>query len=206
MDFYEEYILPWGIDLCLRGEDFARQREKYLQDVAGEVLEVGFGSGLNLPHFSNKVSRLLALDPSRLGRRLARRRIRQCPFPVEFLDLEDAGIPLPEAAVDVVVTTWTLCTIPDADAALREMLRVLRPGGRYVFVEHGLSPDPDVAKWQNRLNPIQKCLAGGCNLNRQMDALISGAGFQIETLDRFYFRAPKFACYLYAGRAVKPSP
>jgi len=204
MGFYAESILPRAIDWVMRGEEFQKIRRRYLGACRGTVLEVGFGSGLNLPHYPAEVTRLYALDPARLGRKLAAERLSRAPFPVEFLDLQNTRIPLPDEAVDTVVTTWTLCTIPKVRDALQEMMRVLIPAGRYVFVEHGLSPEPGVARWQNRLTPLQKCLAGGCHLNRKIDALITGAGFRIESLDTFYFPAPRIFAWTYAGHAVKP--
>lgn len=203
MGFYEEKVLPWGIDLCMRGEDFSKFRKQYLVPARGDVLEVGFGTGLNLPHYPDTVDRLWALDPSKLGRKLARKRLAAAKFPVEFIDLEGERIPLNDGSVDTVVTTWTLCTIPNVAGALQEIKRVLKPGGRYVFLEHGLSPEENVARWQNRLNPIQKCLAGGCHLNRKIDALIEASGLKIETLETFEFPCPKIWGYMYAGVAVK---
>lgn len=203
MGFYTDRILPWGIDLCMRGEDFSRFRKQYLAPAQGDVLEVGFGSGLNLPHYPDTVKKLWALDPSRLGRKLARKRLAAVTFPVEFIDLaEGERIPLDNESVDCVVTTWTLCTIPNVSAALQEFKRVLKPGGQYIFLEHGLSPEENIARWQNRLNPIQKCFAGGCHLNRKIDDLIRASGLKIKTLENFYFPCPKIAGYMYAGVAV----
>ncbi len=206
MGFYADTLLPWGIDLCMRGEDFSKFRRQYLAPVRGDTLEIGFGSGLNLPHYPDTIKKLWALDPATLGRKLARERLEAATFPIEFIDLEERErIPLADASMDSVVTTWTLCTIPNVTGALREIKRVLKPGGQYVFLEHGLSPEPNIARWQNRLNPIQKCFAGGCHLNRRIDDLIRESGLIIKTLENFYFPCPKIAGYMYAGVAVRKS-
>lgn len=202
MGFYEEQILPRGIDWVMRGEEFSKLRKKYLSDVAGDVLEVGFGSGLNLPHYPDEVSRLWALDPASLGRKLASDRLSKVSFPIEFIDLIDNRIALEDEVADAVVTTWTLCTIPDVVLALSEIKRVLKPGGQYFFLEHGLSPDKSVARWQNLWNPMQKFIAGGCHVNRAIDQLITSSGLSISQMDNFYFpEGPKVMGYLYAGKA-----
>jgi len=149
MGFYEEQILPRGINWTLCWPRFSKLRQQYLKDVGGKVLEVGFGTGLNLPHYTSRVTHLYALDPSQLGRRLAEKRIRHVSFPVEFVELENTRMALPVHSVDAVVSTWTLCTIPDPIFALQEIRRVLRPGGKFYFLEHGLSPDRGIARLQN---------------------------------------------------------
>jgi len=156
MGFYEEQILPRCVSVMMSGKDFRDLRAQYLEPLSGEILEVGFGSGLNLPYYSQKVSKVYALDPSRVGRQLAAKRISAAPFPVEFVDLMEGAINLPDHSVDQVVTTWTLCTIPDALSALQEMQRVLRPQGKYHFLEHGRSPEKRVSRLQDIWNPIQK--------------------------------------------------
>ncbi len=201
MGFYEDQILPRGINWTMCWPRFSKLRQQYLKDVGGKVLEVGFGSGLNLPYYTNRVTHLYALDPSQVGRRLAAKRIRQVPFPVEFVELEGERFNLPDKSVDAVVSTWTLCTIPNPEAALKEIKRVLNPEGSYYFLEHGLSPDRSVARFQNLWNPIQKCFAGGCHVNREIDSLIRSAGFRILGYKRFYMEGPKFLSYMYGGAA-----
>ncbi len=185
----------------MRGERFGPLRKSLLENVEGTVLEVGFGSGLNLPCFSGKVRRLYALDPSQLGRRLAKKRIGRAPFPVEFVEWSQGRIELPERSVDAVVTTWTLCTIPQPIDALNEIQRVLKREGRYHFLEHGLSPDPWVARVQHLWNPFQKRLAGGCHVNRKIDRLVEASRLQLIQLENFYMEGPKIFTYLYRGAA-----
>jgi len=201
MGFYEEQILPRGINWTMSWPRFSKLRQQYLKDVGGKVLEVGFGTGLNLPHYTSRVTHLYALDPSKLGRRLAEKRIRRVSFPVEFVDLQDGRFILPDQSVDAVVSTWTLCTIPDPIFALQEICRVLRPGGKFYFLEHGLSPDRGIARLQNLWNPIQKWCAGGCHVNREIDRLILDSGFKILGYKRFYMKGPKILSYLYGGAA-----
>ena len=201
MGFYEEQILPRGINWTLCWPRFNKLRQQYLKDVGGKVLEVGFGTGLNLPHYTSRVTHLYALDPSQLGRRLAEKRIRRVSFPVEFVELEDTRMALPDQSVDAVVSTWTLCTIPDPIFALQEIRRVLRPGGKFYFLEHGLSPDRGIARLQNLWNPIQKWCAGGCHVNREIDRLILDSGFKILGYKRFYMKGPKILSYMYGGAA-----
>jgi ubiquinone/menaquinone biosynthesis C-methylase UbiE len=168
---------------------------------AGTVLEIGVGSGLNVPFYGENVRTLYALEPSEALRRMAETRARHASFPVQFLDAGAETIPLADASVDTVVTTWTLCSIGDVRRALGEVSRVLRPAGRLIFVEHGLSPDPDVVRWQNRLTPIWRRVAGGCHLNRPIDQQLLQAGFGIDDVERGYIRGPRIAAYLYRGVA-----
>jgi ubiquinone/menaquinone biosynthesis C-methylase UbiE len=177
------------------------ERRKFIPLASGTVLEVGVGSGLNLPFYGPKVQKLYALDPSRALWKMARKRVEEAPFPVEFLAASAERIPLEDTSVDTVVTTWTLCTIPDPLQALTDMRRVLKPEGRLIFVEHGHSPDPGVLAWQNRLTPVWKRIGGGCHLNRKIDDLIADAGFDIAQIDRGYSRGPKPMTYLYKGFA-----
>lgn len=206
MAFYTDRLLPHLVHWTLRGGPFRELRRDCVRGLSGTVLEVGFGSGLNLPWYPREVAKLWVIEPSKEARRMAREAIAAAPFPVEPLGGPVAAtaeaIPLPDGAVDAVVSTWTLCTIPDVERALREMRRVLAPTGQLRFVEHGRSPEPRVARWQDRLTPLQKRLAGGCHLNRPIDRLIEGAGFRLDRIERFYIRGPKIGTYLYAGVAL----
>lgn len=203
MGLYEDRVLPRFIDLALGGRAFHGIRARVASPLEGEVLEVGFGSGPNVPHYPPTVSRVRAVDPAVHGRRLAAKRVAASPVPVEYVGLEGEQLPLEDDSVDHVLTTWTLCTIPGVDRALGEMRRVLRPGGALHFVEHGRAPDPNVARWQDRLTPIQRRMFGGCHLNRPIEELVTGAGFQVERLENFFMRGPKPLGYMYEGVARK---
>jgi ubiquinone/menaquinone biosynthesis C-methylase UbiE len=202
MPFYTDRLLPHLVHWTLRSGAFRKLRQECVRDLSGTVLEVGFGSGLNLPWYPREVTKLWFIEPSEEARRMAQKAIAEAPFPVESLGDRAESIPLPDGSVDAAVSTWTLCTIPDVERALAEMRRVLAPGAPFRFVEHGRSPDPGVARWQDRLTPLQKKLAGGCHLNRPIDRLIEGAGFELGQVEKFYVRGPKIATYLYAGVAV----
>jgi len=199
---YARHIFPRFMDWTLRRPRFQQERQEALAAARGEVLEIGFGTGLNLRHYPPGVTRLTAIDvadllPARTGRRVA-----AAPFPVERVRLTAERLPFPDARFDCVVSTWTLCSIPDAVAALREVRRVLAPGGRFVFLEHGRSDDPRVARWQDRFNPIQRVIGVGCNLNRPIDALVRGAGFAITRLDRYVIEGePRIMAEMYRGMA-----
>ncbi|WP_439817612.1 class I SAM-dependent methyltransferase [Zavarzinia sp. CC-PAN008] len=201
MAIYENYVLPHLLNLVMKAPALTKQRAKLIPEAEGRVLEIGIGSGLNLPFYSDRVSHLWGLDPSAQMRRYAEKRAVGKPFPVEFIGLTGEAIPLDDHSADTVVTTWTLCTIPDAGKALREMRRVLKPGGRLLFVEHGKAPDAAVVKWQERLNGLQKTIAGGCHLNREPDKLIEGAGFRIEEMKTRYIDGPKAMTFTYRGSA-----
>jgi len=204
MGFYDEQVLPRIVNVLLGNKECARMRARVASGLSGAVLEVGFGSGLNVPHLPSTVTRLRAVDPATVGRRLAAERVAQSPVPIEFVGLDGQDLPLDDDSVDCVLTTWTLCTIPDVARALGEMLRVLRPGGTLHFLEHGRSPDPAVARWQDRLTPIQRRIGGGCHLNRPIDALIRDAGFQVGEVEHPTMRGPKTFGYMYEGIATKP--
>jgi len=165
---------------------------------------VGFGSGRNVPHYPPSVKRVRAVDPATVGRKLAAKRVAASAVPVEYLGLDGQDLPMDDAAVDHVLTTWTLCTIPDVDRALQEMHRVLRPGGALHFIEHGRAPEPKVAQWQDRITPVQRRLFGGCHLNRQIDGLIEGAGFEMTSISTYYVKGPKAFGRMYEGVASKP--
>jgi len=199
--FYDDHILPSLINLTMRQKRLAAYRSRVIPNAEGRVLEVGVGSGLNLPFYTEKVQRVIALDPSPTLLSMALKVLPRVKPPVEFVEGSAEAVPLDDASVDAVVTTWTLCSIPDAQQALREMRRVLKPVGRILFVEHGLAPEPNVRWWQDRLTPWWKPLAGGCHLNRPMRMLIEGAGFEFERLDTGYMRGPRPMTFMYEGSA-----
>ena len=201
MGLYARYVLPRLIDLVMRNKADTAERAKLIPFASGVVLEIGIGSALNVPYYGSTVKRLYGVDPSRELWKIARRRVRDASFPVEFIATSAERIPLDDATADTAVTTWTLCTIPDAGRALGEIRRVLKPGGRLLFIEHGRAPDPGVEAWQRRLNPVWRPVAGGCNLDRKIDDLIVRAGFQITRIDRGYGDGPKLLSYLYKGLA-----
>jgi ubiquinone/menaquinone biosynthesis C-methylase UbiE len=202
---YRRHVLPRITDVMMNRRDLRPVRDRVAAGLAGEIVEVGFGSGLNVPHYPPAVTRVLAVDPATTGRKLAAARIAASPVPVAFAGLDGEQLPWPDAHVDHVLITWSLCTIPDPARALAEICRILRPGGVLHFVEHGRSPDPKVALWQARLNPLQQRVAGGCHLNRPIDALISGSGLQVTQLENYYLEGPKTLGYTFEGRAVKPA-
>ncbi|MBF0565435.1 MAG: class I SAM-dependent methyltransferase [Nitrospirae bacterium] len=200
---YKEHILPRIIDIVMNNDRHKRLRAESLKGLKGSILEIGFGSGLNLPYYPPDVEKVYALDPSKVAIKLAVKRFWVSHFPVEFIGVSGEEIPMQDNSVDAVVTAWTLCTIPNPDKALKEMKRVLKPGGTYRFIEHGLADDTKVAMWQDRLNGIQNAIGGGCNMNRKIDDLVSKSGFKIENLDKFYVKGPKVLAYTYKGSAVK---
>ncbi|OFZ87412.1 MAG: phospholipid methyltransferase [Betaproteobacteria bacterium RBG_16_66_20] len=203
MGLYRRYILPRVVHFTCGLKPNMRQREKVVPRARGRVLEIGIGSGLNLPYYdSAKVSKLWGLDPSPEMTRMAKRTAGSLPFEVEFIGLPGDEIPLADHSVDTVVVTYTLCTIPDTTPALRQMNRVLRPGGELIFCEHGAAPDASVRRWQDRLNPIWKQLGGGCNLNRPIPMLIEAGGFRITSLDTMYLPGWRPASFNYWGTAV----
>lgn len=205
MNFYERQILPRLIDLGMRGKDIAAERAEGLVGVRGRVLEVGFGSGLNLEHYPfgpSGVARVSGLDPNDVAWKLARRRIERAPFPVERVELIGDRLPAEDGAFETIVSTFTLCTIPDLQAALAEMRRVLAPTGRLHFVEHGLADDERVRKWQRRWTPWQMRLCGGCHVDRAIDREIESAGFRIERLEKGYLKGPKALAFRYRGVAL----
>jgi ubiquinone/menaquinone biosynthesis C-methylase UbiE len=201
LNFYERWILPRLIDLAMRNKEVKRYRRKVIPPAAGEVLEIGAGSGLNLPFYGSQVQRLHALEPSQALLRMASRKLPGAAFEVELLRGSAEEIPLADRSIDTVVTTWTLCSIPDVAKALREARRVLKPGGSLLFVEHGHAPDASVAAWQRRIEPLWKPLAGGCHLTRRIDRLIREAGFEIVELENEYLKGPRPLTYTYCGRA-----
>ena len=205
MGWYGDVILPRILDYLLRGADFRQVRARVAAGLDGEVLEIGFGSGLNVPHYPPGVTKVLAIDPAVAGRKLAAGRIAQSATPVEFAGLDAGRLPAGDASVDHVLSTWTLCTVPDAATALAEIRRVLKPGGSLHFAEHGRAPEPKVARLQRRLNPLQGRLFGGCHLDRPIDRLISDAGFELTRLDNYYLQGSRTVGYTFEGIATKPA-
>jgi ubiquinone/menaquinone biosynthesis C-methylase UbiE len=201
MNLYDSWILPSVLDTVMRNKEVTRYRSVIVPEARGVVLEVGIGSGLNLPFYGPQVQRLYAIDPSKNLLRMAHKRAQPMPFPVEFFARSAEAMPIEDDCVDTVLTTFTLCTIADPLAALREMRRVLRPTGRLLFAEHGFAPDPSVQRWQHRCNPVWNRIAGGCNLDRKMDELIGSAGFHIANLTVEYAKGPRPLSYIYAGSA-----
>jgi ubiquinone/menaquinone biosynthesis C-methylase UbiE len=200
--FYARHVLPRIIDLAMRNKQTARLRAAWIPQARGDVLEVGIGSGLNLPFYSSEVKRVHGVDPCLELQRMARERAASLPVNVEFLSQSaEEPLPLPDESVDTIVMTWTLCSIANAPKALKQMKRVLKPGGNLVFVEHGRAPDRGVAVWQDRLNPTWKRIGGGCNLNRKVDELITEAGFHITDLRKFYLPGPRPMTHTYQGLA-----
>ena len=203
---YRRIIFPRLLDLALSGEGMERYRRQLLAHVQGSVLEIGFGTGLNLSCYPEHIRKITGVDPNPGMGSLARRRIASSPIAVDWQVADAQELPFPSQSFDSVVSTWTLCSIPNVAKALREIRRVLRAGGKLFFLEHGLSEDPQVQRWQNRLNPLQKVIADGCNLNRDMARLIREAGFRFEQLERFYMAdQPKLIGYTYQGIAL-PDP
>jgi ubiquinone/menaquinone biosynthesis C-methylase UbiE len=195
--------LPRVLEWTCGSKPVRRQRQKVVPLAEGRVLEIGIGTGLNLPFYdAAKVERIIGLEPAEQMLRRAKARSGNLPFEVAYLALEGERIPLDRQSVDTVLVTYTLCTIPDAMNALEGMRRVLKPGGRLIFCEHGIAPDAAVRRWQNRLNPLWGRLGGGCNLNRDIPALIEGSGFDIDDLSNAYLPGtPRFAGFNYWGTA-----
>ncbi len=203
MGLYERFILPRLLDLTMQTAAITAERAALLPLASGRVLEVGAGSGLNLPFFALGIERLYALDPSLELWRLGAGRVERAPFPIQFVRASASSIPAAAETFDTVVCTFTLCSVPDPSAAVAEMRRVLRPRGRLIFIEHGASPEPRVRVWQDRLTPLWSRLGGGCHLNRKMDELILAAGFTIAQLETGYMKAAKPFGYLFKGVAER---
>ncbi len=203
MGFYDRYILPGVVHFACGLKPIMLQREKVVPLARGRVLEVGIGSGLNLRYYdAGRVTKLWGLEPSPEMRRKARRASRSVSFDVKFLEHSGEEIPLEDRSVDTVLVTYTLCTIPETEPALRGMARVLNPGGQLIFCEHGMSPDESVRRWQNRMNPIWKRLAGGCHLNRAIPDLIEHGGFRIKGIESMYLPGWRPASFNYWGTAT----
>jgi len=205
MSFYENHVLPFVIDLACSMQPIMDLRSQVVPRCHGTVLEVGAGSGINFALYNPAtITKVYALEPSEGMRQKAQKNLSRSPVPVEWLGLPGEQIPLADNSVDCVLLTYTLCTIPDYATALKQMHRVLKPGGQLFFCEHGRAPDADVVKWQNRLTPTWKKWAGGCHLNRPIADYIREAGFSITEQENNYMdKAPRFVSYMYYGLAVK---
>lgn len=201
MSFYQRFILPRLIDLAMRNREVAHYRRQAAPLAEGRVLEIGIGSGLNLPFYQSAVTQLFGLDPSPQLLEMAGHRIDGAPFPVELLQGTAERIPLKSHSIDTLVSTWSLCSVADLDSALSEMRRVLKPSGKLIFVEHGLAPEPGVQRWQRGLNPLWRPVSGGCHLDRKIDAAIAEAGFRMDALTCEYAKGPRFLTYFYRGIA-----
>jgi ubiquinone/menaquinone biosynthesis C-methylase UbiE len=201
MGFYSDIILPKLCDFAMRNKQLVPFRERVIGAAEGRVLEIGVGSGRNLPFYRPPVREVLALEPAPRLVAMARSASRATVMPVRFLEASAEAIPLDQHSVDTIVTTWTLCSIPQAATALADMRRVLRPGGKLLFVEHGLAPDEGVRRWQNRLTPAWRRISGGCHLNRPIRSMIEGTGFRIDRIETGYIPGPKPMTFMYEGSA-----
>ncbi len=203
MKFYDERILPHIVNKLCSSSPNQKQRQKIVPLAEGRVLEIGFGSGLNVPFYdASKVEKIWGLEPSKGMRAKAQPLVDASSIDIEFIELPGEEIPLDSNCADTVLVTYSLCTIPDAIAALEGMRRVLKPGGRLLFCEHGKAPDEEVLRWQNRINPAWRKVAGGCNVNRDIPALLEAGGFKLQTDERMYIPGLRVLCYNYWGSAV----
>ena len=204
MGLYSNLVIPYCIDIAMSDETLQQYRQQLLEDVSGEILEIGFGTGLNLPHYPDSVKKITTIDPNPGMKKRARSRIAASNIDVDYRVLNGESLPMADASFDSVVCTWTLCSIPQADAAIAEVYRLLKPGGKFFFIEHGMSKDSTVQTWQNRLTPIQKIIADGCHLNRNIKNIVEQK-FSNVTIEQFYApQLPKIIGYMYRGIAVKP--
>jgi ubiquinone/menaquinone biosynthesis C-methylase UbiE len=206
VSWYGDHVLPRIVDLTCGGTRMHPVRRPALDGLLGTVVELGFGSGPNVGLYPDAVDRVLAVEPSEGARALARKRLARVPHPpVDFVGLDGARLPLEDASADAVLSTFTLCTIPDVDAAMQEVVRVLRPGGALHFLEHGRSDDPEVYRRQVRFEPVQRRIGGGCHLTRDAAELAAAAGLRVDDLARFRLQGPKILTTMSSGRAVKIS-
>ncbi len=202
MSFYNDHVLPHVINLSMRNRQLRPYRGRVIAHAEGRVLEVGVGAGVNLPFYGTRVQEIVGLEPSARLAAMARHAAEESRTPVTFIEGSAETIPLESGSIDTVVTTWTLCSIPDAARSLAEMRRVLKPTGQLLFVEHGLAPEENVCKWQHRLTPMWKKIGGGCHLDRPIRTLIESAGFGIRQLETGYMKGPKPLTFMYEGRAT----
>jgi ubiquinone/menaquinone biosynthesis C-methylase UbiE len=204
VSWYRDHVLPRLVDRACGGKGMERWRTKVSDGLRGRVVEVGFGSGLNIVHYPSEVDVVFAVEPAALARRMAQKRIDRSPVTIEHVGLDGQAIPLDDESCDCALATFTLCTVPDARQVLAELRRVLKPGGSFHFLEHGLSPDDSVARWQRRLDPWQCRLADGCHLTRDPLVLLAQAGFRLEWSQQRYARGPRPWSYFTVGVATKP--
>lgn len=205
MGFYRERVLPHLVDKMCGVSEFNTYRAQTTEGLTGRVVEIGFGSGLNVRYYPPEVDVVMAVEPAPLARQLAEKRVAASPVPVEHVGLDGQHLPLEDDGCDAALCTFTLCTVEDPALALSEVRRVLRPGGTLHFLEHGLAPDPGVVRWQHRIEPVQKRVAGGCHLTRDAAALVEAAGFTIIRRDQRYGRGPKPWSYITMGVGATPS-
>ena len=204
MRIYHHYVFPHLLDLVMSSRMFRKPRDRTLAPARGRILEIGFGTGMNLTHYPPTVQRIEAIDPDLDLDRYSLPRIAAASIGVDFHHLDAEHLPFESDRFDTVVSTFTLCSIPDVAHALREIRRVLKPGGQFLFLEHGRSPDPAVARWQDRLNAAWMPLAGGCHLNRPTRELVADAGLVVGPVQNYYLkRTPRFVGYMTEGMALK---
>ena len=202
MGFYQDRVVPFILHHAMKDGRLAGLRQRVAPQASGRVLEIGIGSGLNLPLYGSEVTAVFGVEPAQPLLARAERAAEDLPFQVSLHGCSAEALPFDDRDFDTVVTTWTLCTIPDAERALAELRRVLKPEGRLLFIEHGHAPDPRIAAWQDRLNPVWRCIAGGCNMNRPIDRLITDGGFRIERLETGHMiQGPRPLTYLFEGAA-----
>ncbi len=204
MGFYREQIVPRIIDRACGGSDMAPLRERTCAGLSGVIVELGFGSGLNVPCYPPTISKVHAIEPSKVGSSLSASRVAASAIPIEFSGLRGEALPLDDASCDGALCTFTLCTIADVDAAMLELRRVLRPGAPFHFLEHGRAPDEGVRRWQRRLDPIQQRLADGCHLTRDPVEIVRRAGFRVDSFESTYVRGPRPWVYFTFGSATAP--
>ena len=205
LSFYDKYILPKFLNCACGSKPINYQRDKIVPLAKGIVLDIGIGSGLNIPFYNkSNIDHLYGLDPSEELLKIAKPLAKKNELEIEFLQCGAEAIPLPDQSIDTVLITYTMCTIPNIKLSNSEIMRVLKPEGQLLFCEHGLAPDKNIAKWQRRINPIWSKIAGGCNLNRDIPKLITSSGFKISNMEEMYLPStPKFAGYNYWGVAKK---
>jgi SAM-dependent methyltransferase len=203
-DAYRREVVPRFIDVACGSSAMSAGRDRAAAGLSGVVVEIGFGSGLNLASYPPEVTLVHAVEPSEVGRRLSEKRVASAALPVDFSGLRGEALELPDDSCDGALSTFTLCTIPGVEQALLELRRVLKPGGRFHFLEHGLAPEQGVQRWQRRLEPLQLALADGCHLTREPASLVQAAGFELESVESSYAKGPKPWVFFTLGRAVNP--